>query len=192
LLNDAGFPRKALYELIETIAEEGASRVAVLQTLLQSQRRAGPSGPLLQQKDQEEFADLKTRVLRSKDYKPIVFHITKKAKQRVMNYKPFIPRDNSTETEGMLDINSIRYISSADVNWFMERDKIIVPKDIETVEMLEQLKRTQIWNFASRPADIKKVGPGCWQNILIVDEASKPSGKLAAECSSSAPSSSGR
>lgn len=128
-----------------------------------------PLGPLLQQKDREEFTDLKSRVLRSKDYKPIVFHITKKAKQRVMNYKPFIPRENSTGTEGMLDIDSIRYISSADVDWFMERDKIIVPRDIETVEMLEQLKKTQIWNFASRSADIKKVGPGCCQNILIAN-----------------------
>lgn len=96
------------------------------------------------------------------NYTPSSLRWTAKTQERVRTYRPYtpVPGDNIAP-------ESIRYIDADEVDWFLEREKIIVPKTFEAVEKLERLKRTQIWNFASRPEEIKWTNER-WQNILIV------------------------
>lgn len=156
LLNDVGFPTKKLYELIQEIAE-GYCLVT-----MQIKHQMRPNYLQILPDEKAEFEALKEMIC--KDYHPSKFCRNKKAKECASRYKPWSP----SESDG-IDPQSIRYIGADDVDWFLEREMIIVPKDFETVERLERLKKTQAWrirNFARRPEDIKYPSE-FWQNILI-------------------------
>jgi hypothetical protein len=130
---------------------------------MQAKHQMGLSySQILLPQDKAEFETLIEKVC--KNNRSPTFRRNKRDKERASRYKPWSP----SESDG-ISPQCIRYIGVNDVDWILERDKIIVPKDFETVEMLERLEDTHarmIWNFARRPKDIKYSNE-FWQNILI-------------------------
>ena len=160
MLNCAGFPRQKLYELVQEIAE----RYCLVTDPMQAKHETRLSyTQVLFPEDKTEFEMLKEKACKN-DRPPIVWR-NKKVKERASRYKPWSPSESNA-----INPESIRYIEADDVNWFLEREMIVVPRDFEAVERLERLKKTQqarmIWNFAERPQDIKYSNE-FWQNILI-------------------------
>jgi hypothetical protein len=140
-LNDAGFSREKLYDLVQQIVE-----------------RYIPLGG----EGRAKFAKFRDKMCNRGNYTPKALRWTDKTKERVRLYRPYTP----VPGDGIAP-ESIRYIGPDDVDWFLEREKIIVPKNFEAVEKLERLKKTQIWNFASKPEEVKSTARR-WQTILIV------------------------
>lgn len=115
--------------------------------------------------EKAEFETLKEEACKNKWGEPprIGQPRNKRTKARAEAYMPYSP----SEMDG-ITYQNIRYIGKDDVDWFLEREMIIVPKDFETVRILENLKKKAkgVWNFASKPADIT-YSNDYWQNILI-------------------------
>ena len=130
---------------------------------MQSKQGSGLSfSQMLFPEEKAEFEALKEKVCLAD--RPRTFRRNRKTKERASRYKPWVPSKSDD-----ISPQSIRYIGTDEVDWFLDREMIIVPKDYETVEKLEKLEKSDarmIWNFARSPADIKW-SDEVWQNILI-------------------------
>ena len=160
LLNDIGFPRRKLYELVQEIAE---GYCLVTDKMLAKHQMGMSYSQVLFPQDKAEFETLKE--IACKNDRLPKFHRGGRAKERAIHYKPWSPSKSDR-----INLQSIRYIGADDVDWFLEREMIIIPKDFETVEKLEKLEKTdgkKIWNIARSPKDIRHSNE-FWQNILIV------------------------
>jgi len=156
LLNKVGFPRLKLYNLVQEIAE---GYCLPAEGDLKSQKG---SRQLLTKADQADFNKLKVTVSRT-DFDDTAhsaaFHYVEK-RRREYNPKKWLTGNQEWD---------VRFVGPTDVDWFLERDVVVVPKDFYTVEMFERLvKRAPgIWNVARKVEDVKFTNE-FWQNILIL------------------------
>jgi hypothetical protein len=145
-LNDAGFPRTALYELLRKTAEDH------------------DFNRILTADDKSSFAALANR--RSDDAVRRIEVIWGRGKRR----KQFDVWQLAHQHGSHVTVNRVyyplRYIDCTEVDWWKEREKIIVPKDYEIAMNLLHLKKLGIWNFAHNLDEIIPLDQ-CWQNILI-------------------------
>jgi hypothetical protein len=152
-MNDAGFDRKALYELLRTLTEAatGNDRLTPEQrcafTTYAKQMVAG-------------YAPIRVK----RRSVPLPRRVRQRLEEWQSKYQPppDLPRDKI--------LNGISYpvrpIVRTEVDWWMQRRTIIVPKDGETAVMLLKLRDMDLWNFASTWNEIKSTN-NCWQNIFV-------------------------
>jgi hypothetical protein len=150
-LNDVGFPRRALYGLLRQLAENhDISRI-------------------LTAEDKSSFTTLANK-LSTRDAAgievPKIWNFGKGRKKREAWQLAYQQFGNQSHVTANDIFYSVRYIDRTEVDWWMEREKIIVPKDFETAASLLYLNRMRIWNFAHNLDEIKSIDE-CWQNILI-------------------------
>jgi hypothetical protein len=146
-LNDAGFPRRALYELVRKHAEDHDVDY------------------IITAEDKSSFI-----TLTNKRSKRDTHGIAWKCGCGKKKWEAWQLACQQSGIQSHVTVNGIyypvRYIDHTEVDWWMEREKIIVAKDFQTVTCLWRLKDTGIWNFAHNLNEIKSINE-CWQNILI-------------------------
>lgn len=150
LLSKVGFPRLKLYNLVQEIAEEYC-----LDTKKGKHQ-------LLSPEDHAEFNRVKIAESRPRFFDNDYSSSTQVLNERARQYNP----------EKVLPPKvpwTVRFVGKMDVDWFLDREVVIVPKDFETVVMLERLVRRAkgIWNVARKVEDVKFTNE-FWQNILIL------------------------
>ena len=151
-LNDAGFPRTALYKLLRKRAEDH------------------DLGRILTAEEKSSFTTLANRRSTGDAPRPSVALRWKRGKGKEWDAWQLAYQQSGIQSHVTVNDISypVRYIDRTEVDWWMEREKIIVPKDFQTATSLLDLKRVQIWNFAHNLNEIKSINQ-CWQNILIFE-----------------------
>ena len=123
---------------------------------------------LLSPWDRQQFVLLKKEVCKKKRYgsrpAPTRAKTKKKLQARANAYDP-----QTGPTANDLQDWNVRFVGKQDVDWFLDRDVVVVPKDFETVQMFEKLetKAAGLWNFARKLEDVK-FSNEFWQKILIL------------------------
>lgn len=151
-LDDAGFPRKALYELLRRRAEGHDVQLSLTDA------------------DKSLFTTIANKMSTYDSPLDPNWGLGRSNRRnngnaRELTYQPWSGSQNHITVN---DISyPVRYIDATEVDWWMERKKIIIPNDFQTVRNFLFLKKMGIWNFAGSPNEIKSMNE-CWQNILIV------------------------
>jgi hypothetical protein len=147
-LNDAGFPRKALYELLRNHAEDHDVSAA------------------LTADDKSSFTTFANKMSARDFARNRGLPLRDRAKWKVwqLAYQPW----SGVQPVTVNGISyPVRFIDCTEVDWCMERGSIIVPRDWQTAIVLLYLKKMELWNFARNLNEIKSTNE-CWQNILMV------------------------
>jgi len=152
-MNDAGFERKALYELLRTLAEAGGVNAPLT---------ADKRSAFTTYANEMVAGNAPIRVKRRSV--PLPRRVRRRLAEWQSKYRP--PPDLQ-DTKILNGISyPVRPIDRMEVDWWMDRGTIIVPKDGETAVMLLKLQDMDLWHFASTWNEIKSTDE-CWQNILV-------------------------
>jgi hypothetical protein len=149
-MNDAGFSRRALYELLRMRAEAHDDH---------NDLTAEDKGAFSTFADKMSSNDGQRNV--SRDLRP------RKERKRWAEWQSAYQPPSGYSHIVVNGISyPIRIVGRTEVDWWMERGSIIVPEDGKTAMMLLELQCMGLWNFVSTWNQVKSSGE-CWQNILI-------------------------
>jgi hypothetical protein len=168
-LNDAGFPRKALYALIQAIVE---SYPIIGQVLSSRRPKTAQKNAFRKLSDVKAFAELTEKVVsaEAKELKKMVkvqLTPSKEIQSKREDYNQLLLEMRlQMEDDATVGGKRVRFIGGDEVDWVLEREKVILPLDFEAAEKLLRLKTSQIWNFATDSSGVKDTTE-CWQNILV-------------------------
>lgn len=160
-MNDAGFERNILYELLRTLVEAGA----VNDTLSAGERSA------FRKYATEMVAGIVPTRFSRRPVALVPRRDRRKWEEWQSQYQPPSDLPPAITLHGIS--YPIRAIDHMEVDWWMDRGTIIVPKDGKTAVMLLKLRWMELWNFASTWNEIKSTEES-WQNILLLADSALP------------------